>query len=240
MFYSNMAWLSAAPAEETICVPANSIPEWAAWVPRIRAALAPGQAVSHDELLLVRDRQGRLVRRFDPPPGVVPRLGAVLVLLYPDGDDLRLPLTVRSDRLASHRGEVSLPGGAIDPGDAGPTSAALRECHEELGVDPRDVEVWGTLSSFYIQPSNFQITPVVGFIGRLPELVPNAAEVSSVITITLRELLAPELVVVEEWNLRGIDVSVPFFGIDGHKVWGATAVVLSELIARIRRAGHHH
>lgn len=85
----------------------------------------------------------------------MPRQGAVLVLLYPDGDDLHLPLTVRSDRLPSHRGEVSLPGGAIDPDDAG-VEAALRECYEELGVDPGGIQVWGTLSSFYIQPSNFQ------------------------------------------------------------------------------------
>lgn len=219
-------------------MPANGAAAWFQWVPPIQAALQPGAPVSHEELLLVRDRAGELVRRFEPPPGHKPRMGAVLLLLYPDGDDLRLPLTVRSDRLPSHRGEVSLPGGSIDPGDAGPAAAALRECHEELGVDPAGVSVWGALSSFYIQPSNFQITPVVGFAEQPPVLRPNDAEVSSVLSVTVRELLDPARVVIEQWNLRGLDVTVPFFAIEGHKVWGATAVVLSEFVARIRRALH--
>ncbi|HNP72708.1 MAG TPA: CoA pyrophosphatase [Kouleothrix sp.] len=216
-------------------MPANGT-AWFEWAPLIEAALRPGAPVPHEDLLLVRDSAGQLVRRFDPPPGLQPRLGAVLLLLYPDGADLRLPLTVRSDRLPSHRGEVSLPGGAIDPGDAGPEDAALRECYEELGVDPRAVRVWGTLSSFYIQPSNFQITPVVGFAEQPPVLRPNDQEVSSVLSVTVRELLDPALVVTEQWNLRGLDVMVPFFAIEGYKVWGATAVVLSEFVARIRRA----
>jgi 8-oxo-dGTP pyrophosphatase MutT (NUDIX family) len=112
----------------------------------------------------------------------------------------------------------------------------LRECHEELGVDPAQVAVWGTLSSFYIQPSNFQITPVVGFCDRAPELTPNHAEVSAVISVTLRELLDPAMVLAEHRQLRGIDVIVPYFAIAGHKVWGATAVVLSEFVARMRQA----
>lgn len=217
----------------------NPAPAWSRWLPQVRAALEPGPPVSHDELLLVRDLEGQLVRRFDPPPGLAPRLGAVLLLLYPQGDDLVLPLTVRSDRLPSHRGEVSLPGGAIDPGDASPAAAALRECHEELGVDPAGIDVLGTLSSFYIQPSNFQITPVVGFSAQPPEMRPNDAEVSSVLTTSVQDLLDPAIVVVEQWNLRGVDVRVPFFSIAGHKVWGATAVVLSEFVARVRRAAGH-
>jgi len=208
---------------------------WHGWARLARAALAPGPDILPEQLLLVRDLAGNLARRIDPPADVVPRQAAVLLLLYPDADDLRLPLTVRSDRLPSHRGEVSLPGGAIDPGEDGPIAAALRECHEELGVDPALVEVWGTLSSFYIQPSNFQITPVVGFCPQLPQLRLNQGEVSVVITVTLRELLDPALVVVERWTLRGLEVDVPFFAIEGRKVWGATAIVLSELVARMRR-----
>jgi 8-oxo-dGTP pyrophosphatase MutT (NUDIX family) len=159
----------------------------------------------------------------------------VLILLYPDGDDLRLPLTVRSDHLPNHRGEVSLPGGATDPGDAGPTETALRECHEELGVSPTTIDVWGALTPIYIPPSNFRITPVVGFSALPPALQVNDGEVSAVITVTLRELLDPATVVVEQWTLRGYEAFVPFFAIAGHKVWGATALMLSELVARIRR-----
>jgi 8-oxo-dGTP pyrophosphatase MutT (NUDIX family) len=216
----------------------DELPPWDSWARLARAALAPAPAIPLDQLLLVRDLAGRFARRLDPPPGVVPRPGAVLLLLYPDGDDLRIPLTVRSDRLPSHRGEVSLPGGAIEPHEADPAIAALRECHEELGVEPASVAVWGALSPIYIAPSNFRIMPVVGFSGHAPVLRPNLAEVSAVITVTLRELLDPALVVIEQWTLRGEQVRVPFFAIGGHKVWGATAVVLSEFVARMRRAHH--
>src|SRR5258708_37542385 len=114
--------------QEHTCVWAiDTLPSWHSWARLARAALAPGPAVQPEQLLLVRDLAGDLARRFDPPAGVIPRLGAVLLLLYPDGGDLRLPLTVRSDPLPIHRGEGSLPGGAIEPGADGPVSAALRE-----------------------------------------------------------------------------------------------------------------
>ncbi|HEU5104060.1 MAG TPA: CoA pyrophosphatase, partial [Roseiflexaceae bacterium] len=92
------------------------------------------------------------------------------------------------------------------------------------------------LSQLYIAPSNFRITPVVGFMGHPPALRPNDAEVSAVITVTLRELLDPAIVIEEQWTLRGVEARVPFFAISGHKVWGATAVVLSEFVARMRRS----
>lgn len=226
---------------EVVCVGTGHVAEtgsaagWQRWVERTRRALVPGPAVPLDELLLVRDLAGRAARQLDPPHGVTPRAGAVLILLYPDGDDLRLPLTVRSDLLPNHRGEVSLPGGATDPEDSGPAQTALRECHEELGVEPATVDVWGELRPIYIQPSNFLITPVVGFCAGLPALRVNHHEVSAVITVTLRELLDPRTVDVEQRTLRGHEVYVPFFTVGGHKVWGATALILSDLVARIRR-----
>jgi len=209
---------------------------WTQWAALAQSALRPELAVPHEQLLLMQDLAGRLVRPLAPPAGVVARPGAVLILLYPDGPDLRLPLTVRSEQLPNHRGEVSLPGGATDPADDGPTMTALRECQEELGVDPGAVAVWGTLSPIYIQPSNFHITPVVGFHATPPLFQLNHAEVSAVISVTLRELLDPALIAVEQWTLRGREVRVPFFAIAGYKVWGATALMLSEFVARLRSA----
>jgi 8-oxo-dGTP pyrophosphatase MutT (NUDIX family) len=214
----------------------NLLAEWEDWAALARRALSPGPEVPHDQLLLIRDLSGGFVRQFEPPADVVARLGAVLILLYPDGADLRLPLTVRSDQLPSHRGEVSLPGGATDPEDDGPAATALRECQEELGVGPGSIAVWGMLTPIYIRPSNFRITPVVGFSAAPPALQLNGDEVSAVITVTLQELLEPSNVAVEQWRLRGIDVRVPFFVIAGYKVWGATALILSEFVARMRRA----
>lgn len=214
----------------------TQLAQWESWAALVRRALLPGPPIPHEQLLLVRDLAGRFARQLEPPPGVVARLGAVLILLCPDGADLWLPLTVRSDRLPNHRGEVSLPGGATDEQDLDPAATALRECWEELGVEVGRVEVWGTLSPIYIQPSNFLITPVVGFCPALPEVRPNGDEVSAVLTVTLRQLLDPAGVVVEQWKLRGLDVQVPFFSIGGYKVWGATALILSEMVARLRRA----
>lgn len=218
-------------------MPGADLPtSWTTWAALVRAALEPGPAVPQDQLLLVRDLEGRFVRRTEPPEGVAARPGAVLILLYPDGADLRLPLTVRSERLPNHRGEVSLPGGATDPQDDGPAATALRECWEEMGVAPESIDVWGLLAPIYIPPSNFRITPVVGYSARPPALTPNDDEVSAVLTVTVRELLDPARVVVERWTLRGADVQVPFFVISGHKVWGATALILSEFVARLRRS----
>lgn len=206
------------------------------WQALVRLALSQTTPVGQQDLLLVHTPQGEIYRPLQPPADLAPRLGAVLILLYPDGNDLRFPLTVRSQRLVNHRGEVSLPGGAIEAGDADVAAAALRECREELGIQTNDIAVWGKLTSWYIAPSNFLITPVVASLDYKPDLHPNRDEVGQVITTTLRNLLNPDSVVTEEWILRDNKVIVPFFAIEGHKVWGATALVLSELIARMRRA----
>jgi 8-oxo-dGTP pyrophosphatase MutT (NUDIX family) len=214
----------------------NGIPHnWQGWAALVRQALAIEEPIPPEELLLVRDQYGQSLRPFSPAADVTPRVGAVLALLYRDGNDLRLPLTVRSTHMNSHGGEVSLPGGSADPGDFDDIATALRECQEELGIDTQSITIWGRLKSIYIMPSNFQITPVVGFRDSLPALTVSTLEVSSVITTTLRELLDPATIVVEPRNLRGLDVLVPFFAIMEQKVWGATALILSDLTARMRR-----
>lgn len=204
------------------------------WGAHVRRALEPQVRFDREHLLIVQDLNGLLARQMEPPPGRPTRQSAVLILLYPDGDDLRLPLTVRADHLPSHKGEVALPGGAIDPHDDGPVATALREYHEELGGDPAQVTVWGTLEQIYIPVSNFQVTPVVGFVPAAPVLYPNTDEVQEVITATVRELLDPATVGREQRTLRGYELLVPFFRIAGYHVWGATALMLSELVARLR------
>lgn len=203
-------------------------------ISRVRRALAYEGSLLPEEMLLIRDMQGRVVPR-QPTGGVVPRTAAVLLLLYPFQNDLWFPLTVRSKALTKHRGEVSLPGGAIDPEDATLEATALRETDEELGIDPATVQVWGGLSPFYIPASNFELHPVVGYVQRPPAFIPNPAEIDCVLYVSLSLLLDRSIVLVEEWQHRGTHLQVPFFAIEGYKVWGATALVLSELVARIRR-----
>ena len=202
-------------------------------ISQIRGALQ-GPPPAPGELLLMRTLGGELARPMRPPEGVTPRPAAALILLAPFGDDLRLPLTVRSADLAHHSGEVSLPGGSADPGDADAAATALREAHEELGIPPATVEVLGALTPIYIPPSNFQLTAVVGYAPELPPLAPNPSEVDAVLLVALRQLLDPASVREETWERRGAQFRVPFYEVDGYKVWGATALVLSELVARVR------
>lgn len=208
---------------------------WQAKLEQVRRALADPTPISLDELLVLRDPSGQLVRLMQPDPGVVPREGAVLILLYPSDGDLWFPLTVRSSSLPQHRGEISLPGGRIDSDDVSVTAAALREANEELGINTESVDVLGTLSRFYIPPSNFYINPVIGFTPQLPMISPSPHEVDHVFFVSLSQLLDPATVQVEEWNRRGLRMMVPFFAIDGYKVWGATALLLSELVVRMGR-----
>ncbi|MEI7644655.1 MAG: CoA pyrophosphatase [Chloroflexales bacterium] len=210
---------------------------WQAQAKTVRRAMAAGGTVAFEELLLVRDAHGHTARQLEPPPGATPRPAAALLLLYPQGGELHLPLTLRAGHLPTHKGQVSLPGGSTDPGDAGPVATALREAEEELGIPPASVEVLGVLRSFYIMPSNFMLTPVVGLSATAPELRPHPGEVELAFSVPLCQLLDPATVVTEEWELRGMRLQVPFFALAGQKVWGATAVALSEFVARMRRAG---
>jgi 8-oxo-dGTP pyrophosphatase MutT (NUDIX family) len=208
---------------------------WQAQAARVRRAIADLNPPTIEELLVLRDLDGRLVRQMEPPPGVTPRESAALLLLYPLQGELWLPLTVRSSRLTTHRGEVSLPGGGADPGDASPAHTALREAEEELGI-PRDgVEVLGQLSSFYIPPSNNRLTPVVGLSATTPDLRPDPHEVEAAFVVPLRLLMDEATVREEVWERRGVQMRVPYFLLEGYKVWGATALLLSELVVRLRR-----
>ncbi len=204
----------------------------AVWV---RAALLDCTPVPLEALFIPRSSTGSLARKMEPQPGMVPREAAVLLLLYPHESELWFPLTVRSSRLEHHRGEVSLPGGATDPDDDSPVATALRETHEELGIDPTSIEIWGRLSNLYIPVSNFRLTPIVGFVAELPDLVPCSYEIAEVFGVPLSYVQRPEAVVVEEWVLGQQPAYVPFFLLRGYKVWGATAIVVSELLVRIAR-----
>jgi 8-oxo-dGTP pyrophosphatase MutT (NUDIX family) len=169
-------------------------------------------------------------------PGLDCRKAGVLALLYPGADGLCIVLTRRTDTVESHRGQISFPGGSLDPGET-TVAAALREAQEELGVDPAGVEVLGGLSPLYIPHTGFCVYPTVGYAAARPEFTPNPHEVAEVIEASLAHLLAPEASCEETWQLRGAPTTVPFYAVGPHKVWGATAMMLSELLALIRPEG---
>jgi 8-oxo-dGTP pyrophosphatase MutT (NUDIX family) len=210
------------------------------WTTRLKSGDLTVSAASHlDEVrsALERPRPGLPAQlRLSPRPrnpGITheeaPRPGGVLLLLYPHEQQLHLVLTRRADTLSNHKGQVSLPGGQRDPGET-PEITALRELHEELGIEPNQVDVLGRLTPLYIPPSNYCIYPVVGYAAKRPRFRPNPAEVADVLEVPVAALLDPDAVHEEEWSLRDEAVQVPFFAVAGHKVWGATAMVLAEFV----------
>jgi len=165
------------------------------------------------------------------PPGS--RVAAALVLLYPIRRQVHLVLTRRAGTLDQHAGQVSLPGGAVD-GDETVEAAALREAREEIGLETTDLRIIGQLSALYIPVSNYALHPVVAVLDRRPALVPATAEVAHILEIPLDELRDPKrLRQGRRW--RGDDaITVPYFELQGERVWGATAMVLGELLHLMR------
>lgn len=168
-----------------------------------------------------------------PPPQ--PKEAGVLILFYPREGRLFFPLTRRSDTVENHRGQISLPGGARESGERLQTTA-LRETCEELNVCAENLEIIGRLTPLYVPTSGFLINPFVAFSSIHPVFKPDPLEVAELIETPLTLLLKPATVLREDWILRGAPAQVPLFNIYGHKVWGATAMVLSELVALMQEA----
>lgn len=155
---------------------------------------------------------------------------AVLVALFEEDGETRVVLTRRAAHLRRNRGEVALPGGRIEPGeDAG--QAALREAEEEVALDPRTVDLAGTLQALQTVSRTGFIQPVVGFISGRPELVANPDEVAEVFDVALSDLAAPGAMRQEMWALPdGSERAIFFFDVCDPPVWGATARILKDLL----------
>ncbi len=163
------------------------------------------------------------------------RLAAVMLLLYPHRANghpanLSLALIRRPQYQGAHSGQIALPGGRRENDETLQTTA-LRETQEELGVSPQSLTVLGQLSALYTPPSNFCIYPFVGFSANPPQFVPDNREVAELIEAPLQLFFDPALRQEEIWQFEKFGQRrVPFFYIFGHKVWGATAMILSEFI----------
>ena len=152
---------------------------------------------------------------------------AVLILLYEENGVICFTLTERTQTVEHHRGQISLPGGAREA-DEKLSSTAIRETQEEIGIYADDVDLIGTLSPLFVPVTGFIINPFVGIINANFEPQPAPEEVETVISVHVNELLNDDNELQEKRNLRGYDVNIPYFLLSGHKVWGATAMILSE------------
>ncbi len=195
------------------------------------ALAAAAHPIPMDERLLPRTRDGEVIRRQVDRASLPPaRPAATLLAIYPDDDGrLLVPITVRHSDLRSHAGEVSLPGGRVDDGDASHEAAALREAWEEVGLEPASVRILGTLDDVWIPVSNYELRPFVGAVDRRPMLVPHDVEVASIVELPLDTLFDPSSMTVEEITTRGLRIRAGAYRFGGVTIWGATAITLGML-----------
>jgi 8-oxo-dGTP pyrophosphatase MutT (NUDIX family) len=154
---------------------------------------------------------------------------AVLILLYPVEEEMHLVLIKRNVYKGPHSGQVSFPGGAWEAGELSLEHTAIRETREEIGIQG-DVEILGALTPLHIPVSNFLVSPFVAWIDQHPVFHPDPSEVQYVIEVSLRQLLDPEALDSEILYHRGRPMKTPFYRVGREKVWGATAMILSEFL----------
>lgn len=182
--------------------------------------------------LLVADVVGALASRHEidrRAPIDSLRESAVLVALVDGPDGAEVLLTRRSQTLASHRGEISFPGGRIDAGETF-EAAALREAHEEVALDPSVARLRGRLDPISTIASRSYIVPVVATLDRRPTLQPAVDEVDRIMWVPLAELTRSDTFREELWHLDGASRPIYFFELDDETVWGATARILHQLL----------
>ncbi len=172
-------------------------------------------------------------REFTPDPDA--RIACVLVLLYPKNSDWHIVLIERmssDNKNDRHSGQISFPGGQYEESDVLLSTAALREAEEEIGVISKDISIIGQLSDMYIPVSNFLVHPFVGYVAYAPNFVAQPSEVKGILEIPIPKLLDPSTIQSTDIKILSgmILKDVPYYSLNGHIVWGATAMMLSEFL----------
>jgi 8-oxo-dGTP pyrophosphatase MutT (NUDIX family) len=178
----------------------------------------------------------RMVRDFPRTPRKDSASAAVLILLYPDNKKICTVFIQRPDYDGVHGGQISFPGGKSEKNDADLTFTALREAQEETGIFSGKVEIVGILTPLFIPVSNIVVTPVVGWVSERPVYMPDPEEVSFVIEADLSRFLDPSIIKTRPMKIRGETIDIRYFDYDGNVIWGATAMILHELLVIIKRA----
>lgn len=152
---------------------------------------------------------------------------SVLILLFPKNNDWHFYLTKRTDTVDHHKGQISLPGGVVE-NEESLNDAALRETYEEIGVDKNNIHLIGSLSSFYIPVSGFEMFPFIGWVESEPMTSIHDKEVERIFSASVKDFVLDETQKTKKDTLRGFPVNIPYFDLGNEIVWGATAMILAE------------
>jgi len=157
---------------------------------------------------------------------------AVLILLFPDHGKLKTVFIKRSVYDGIHSGQISFPGGKFEAADKTFDVTALRETKEEIGVDSNQIEIIGQLSDFYIPPSNFLVKVFVGYSSQRPFFIPDKKEVQSVLEVNMDDFYDRRNIIEKEFysTSRQLKINAPCYSINNVEIWGATAMIVSELL----------
>ncbi len=189
----------------------------------------PGR-LAHEKML----PPGRRLRKLEHERAFI-KQSSVLLLLYPENGRLFTCLMTRPSSMKHHPGQISFPGGKVEEDDVSVEMTALREAQEEVGIDPLKIEILGRLSELYVEVSQFAIQPVVAWADQKPDFVVNAGEVDNLILFPLSEFVTNEI--IQEIELETVTgmLRVKYYPFENQIIWGATAMILSELIEILKK-----
>jgi len=177
----------------------------------------------------------RMLKNFPKVPGKDARVAAVLLLLFPVNGSIYTVFIQRPDYNGVHGGQISLPGGKQEPSDENIIQTAMREANEEIGVDTSRISVIGTLTPLFIPVSNMLVTPVVGWAKEKPVFKNRAEEVVFLFDASIKKFLDPAIIKIKPMQIRGEMIEMKYFDYEGKIIWGATAMILHELLTIIKK-----
>jgi 8-oxo-dGTP pyrophosphatase MutT (NUDIX family) len=178
--------------------------------------------------LMAHEERRQYFRNYTVPDNA--RISSVLFLLHEQNDSVHFPLIVRSSDGTVHSGQVGLPGGSFESDDNDLSATALRETEEEIGISRNEIELLGGLTPIYIPPSNFIVHPFVGIYPGLASFNPDTNEVARIVHFKLDDLLSKSSHPEKEVTLSsGRKLTTPAFVHEELIIWGATAMMMSEL-----------
>ncbi len=171
-------------------------------------------------------------RRLVPDRHVIPVKSGVTLLCYPENEEMKLLFIRRTKDNGVHSGQIAFPGGRFDlnAGDTNTCDTALRETYEEIGVVVKKNQILKYMTPLYVPPSNYQIDPYLAFVDEIPVMIPNLAEVDEIITLPLSKLIMESSVSESEFETLHGKITAQYYIVDNVKIWGATAIILSELV----------